>query len=255
MKDTPTAQGASRLEADLVPYRSLDIRDCRPMLVFAPHPDDEVFGSGGLLALAVERNIEAHVIVVSDGALAGDAAEREAESLAAANVLGGHTLRGATEFWRLPDRGLQSVADLCDRIMQAIESCGAQWVVAPSPFEVHPDHRAVCRAVVNACRHRQATGNVVQLVFCEIGQPLLPNGLVDISTVIERKMEAMRCFASQQSFQAYAEQVTGLNRYRAYTLGPAVTHAEAYWLVSAESLAGGMESVLADASAQLHLRH
>ena len=54
----------------------------------------------------------------------------------------------------------------------------------------------------------------------------------------------MRCFASQLTQQAYDQQITGLNRYRAYTLGPAVTQAEAYWFVPPVALQGGVAGVL-----------
>ena len=42
----------------------------------------------------------------------------------------------------------------------------------------------------------------------------------------------MRCFASQLAQQDYGEHIAALNRYRSYTLGSGVTHAEGYRLVA-----------------------
>ena len=232
------------LEPDLLPYQALPPQDIRPLLVLAPHPDDEVFACGGLLALAASRGVRAKVVVCTDGGQGGQGAEREAESLAAAQVLGGPTAQQSLAFWRLPDRSLQPDAALQARISQMIESSRAEWVLAPSPFEIHPDHRAVCVAAIGAVGARQAAGQATRLVCCEIGQPLLPNALLDITPVAHLKAQAMRCFASQLTQQAYDQQIAGLNRYRAYTLGAAVKQAEAFWFVPSAALAGGIAGVL-----------
>ena len=72
----------------------------------------------------------------------------------------------------------------------------------------------------------------------------MPNCQLDISAVLPIKRRAMQCFASQLALQDYGEHVTALNRYRSYTLGPAVTHAEAYWLVEPSDLAGGLPGII-----------
>jgi LmbE family N-acetylglucosaminyl deacetylase len=250
------------------------------LLVLAPHPDDEVLGCGGLLALAHRMGWRSRVVIASDGGLGGDPATREAESMAAVDVLaaGGQRVDGPTrspistadsngrigsavdgmgpsiEFWRLPDRGLVPGPDLVQRIRSSIAASQANWVVAPSPFEVHPDHRGLCRATIEAMSGLRSSGCDAELILCEIGQPLVANMLVDITEVAATKAQAMTCFASQLKQQAYHEQVAGLNRQRSYTLGPAVTHAEGYWRVSPEDLADGVDGVLAGIVRQLARR-
>lgn len=211
------------------------------LLVIAVHPDDEVLGCGGLIAAMLARGAAVTVVVVSDGALGGDPAVRERESAAAARVLAADAAPPALVFWRFPDRGLASSDDLTARLQQLVSDSQADCVLLPSPFEVHPDHRALCLAGLAAL---QAAGASIETLCYEVGQPLMPDLLVDITPQIERKMAALRCFGSQLAVQAYDEQVLGLNRYRAYTLGPAVTHAEAYLRVSGNQLQGGLAPVL-----------
>ena len=211
-------------EPDLVPYGAVSLLPVRSLLVLAPHPDDEVFGCGGTLALAASQGVDARVAVVSDGAQGGDAAARQLECRHAAGALGYDRDASALRFWGLPDRALAPDAALVERIRQALQAQGPQWLLAPSPFEVHPDHRAVCLAAIAAAAGRQVT-----LGFYEIGQPLMPSLLVDITSVLALKQQALDCFPSQLASQRYDEHILGLNRYRAYTLGPAVSHAEAYW--------------------------
>ena len=235
-------------EHQLVPYQPAALQGLRSILVLAPHPDDEVFGCGGLLALAADQGVPVHVVVVSDGAAGGDAEVRQHECRAAAEALG--YLRGpqALRFWALPDRGVVPDDALAARIHRLAAEVSADWLLAPSPFEVHPDHLAVCQAATTATA---MPGSAARLVYYEVGQPLMPNLLVDISAVTPRKHAAMRCFASQLVQQDYGEHIAALNRYRSYTLGPAVTHAEAYWLAAPGA---SLQEVRAEAARQLERR-
>ena len=235
-----------RPEQDLVPYGAVSTLDVRSLLVLAPHPDDEVFGCGGLLALAAQQGVAVHVVVVSDGAAGGDAAAREQECRAAAQALGYLAGPGSLHFWGRPDRGVVPDADLVQRVRALCVETAADWLLAPSPFEVHPDHLAVCRAATEA-----VAGTAARLLYYEVGQALMANLLVDITAVMPRKQAAMRAFGSQLAQQDYGEHIAALNRYRSYTLGPGVTHAEAYWLVAPGA---SMKEVLEDAGRQLERR-
>lgn len=233
-------------EPELVPYRALTTLPVQSLMVLAPHPDDEVFGCGGLLVLAAQQGVRTTVVVVSDGCAGGDAAVREVECTRAASLIGYAKEAGSLQFWRLPDRGVIPDEALIARIAALVRQQQPQWLLAPSPFEVHPDHRAVCRAAIEAVR-----GTRCELGFFEVGQPLLPNLLVDITAVAVHKQRAMGCFSSQLLAQRYDEQIAALNRYRAYTLGRDVAAAEAYWFPGAQP---GAEAVLAAASHQLARR-
>jgi len=230
-------------EPELTPYVASTTLPQRRLLVLAPHPDDEILGCGGLMAAMLADGAAVQVIVVSDGALGGDPAQREQESRQAALTLAAGLTQGPQlAFWRLPDRALASQAALAARLGQAIAHWRAEVVLLPSPFEVHPDHRALCLAGLDALR---GAGDQAQGLFYEVGQPLLPDLLIDISAQVARKQAALRCFVSQLAVQAYDEQLLGLNRFRAYTLGPSVSHAEAFWRVDAVSLRMGSPALLA----------
>lgn len=208
----------------------------RSVLVFAPHPDDEVFGCGGAIMQHVEQNHTVKVIIVTDGAHGASQAaipdyirQRQNESIAAAAVLNyGHPV-----FWQYHDRDLIYGEKLVSEIVAAIRTAEADLVYAPSVYEIHPDHRALGMAAVEAVRRMDSK---IHLALYEIGAPLRVNLLLDISDLATRKMEAMRCFASQNSIQRYDLDIAALNRYRTYTLPANVTAAEAYMLTTAQEL-------------------
>jgi len=53
---------------EALPMRDLDdILEPGPLLVLAPHPDDESIGCGGLIALATARGRDVHVAILTDG--------------------------------------------------------------------------------------------------------------------------------------------------------------------------------------------
>ena len=86
------------------------------VLVIAPHPDDEVLGCGGVLALHAMRGDRVRVVVLTDGAAGGDAEAREAETRAAATVLGLEQV----EFLGLEDGGLECDPDLVMRLSELL---------------------------------------------------------------------------------------------------------------------------------------
>ena len=219
----------SPLESDLIPYTAATTVPALAALVLAPHPDDEVFGCGGAIASHVRNGVPVQVIILTDGARFGEVSLRADESRAAANVLG----YGEPEFWSLPDRGLGYSEELVQRIADRIASAGVDLVYAPSPWEIHPDHRQTTGLATEAVRRVNFT---VRLAFYEVGAPLRPNILLDITDFLDTKKTAMRCFESQLVQQDYLRHIQALNQYRTYTLPPEVLAAEAYWVVTADEL-------------------
>jgi LmbE family N-acetylglucosaminyl deacetylase len=205
-----------------------------PLLVLAPHPDDEIIGAGGLLAAHVEAGERALCVIVTDGAL-GDpktpqgkeyVERRRDESRAAARSLGA----APPEFLAMPDGGL---ADLwraeSRRLIAPIAALLARerWatVAFPSPYEVHPDHRATALAVLEAAR----ASAVERLLAYEIGEMMPVNLLIDLTPYAARKMAALECFASQLAHQDLRAKLAALNRARTVNCDdPAVAAAEAY---------------------------
>ena len=224
------------MENKLIPYQATQCISASSVVVFAPHPDDEVFGCGGAILRHVAASTSVHIVIVSDGAFGAEedkkskvVNEREAESLKAATILG----YGEPEFWRLPDRGIAYGEALIQRIVETIQLSTADLIYAPSLLEMHPDHRALAMSAIEAVRR---SPNKPQLALYEIGVPLQPNLLLDISDLAEQKKRAMECFVSQNQQQRYDLDIAALNRYRTYTLPAEVTAAEAYILVTAEEL-------------------
>lgn len=204
------------------------------LLCLAPHPDDEVIGCGGLLALAHEQGLEVHCAIVTAGQEAvsteGAASDlRLEESAAAAQVLG---LPPPT-CWYFSDRQLRCGPPLIERIAAALRQFQPRWLLLPALTEPHPDHQALALAGLAAAREVQGD---IDLLFYEAGAPTQPNTLVDITRVADRKWAALQAFASQEARHPYRRHAQTLAALRAFGAGEGVEAAEAFWRLSASAL-------------------
>jgi len=242
------------MEDWFVPTEPGNLPAARRVLAFAPHPDDEIYGCGGVLARYVAQGAQVEVVIVTDGAAQveagardGHAATRAGESRAALACLGVQ----ASRFWGLADRSLVGDDGLGARVAAAMRESAAEVVLAPSLWEIHPDHRALGAAVLEAATLSDAAAPC--LLFYEIGAAQRPNLLVDITDVWPAKLRAMACFASQQQRQDYARHIEALNAWRTYSLPPSVRWAEALTRVAPDDLPRADERRREPAAALLDL--
>jgi LmbE family N-acetylglucosaminyl deacetylase len=240
-------------ESEAIPFDPLNLRGER-LLVLAPHPDDEVIGCGGLVALHLRERRRVRVIVATDGAQAGDAATRESECRAALATLGD----AKVEFLRLPDRQLEFLGvprsssgidrgteeprnseELQSRLAAILRDYKPDLIAVPSAIEIHPDHLALSRAFCDAVSSDEslfADLAIAQVAFYEVSAPMRPNALVDISAVADAKYAAIAVHASQLAVRDYVSYARGLNAYRTMSLPAGVKAAEAYYVVKLNEL-------------------
>src|SRR6202162_2374954 len=214
-------------EASLIPYEATDLSAGR-ILVLAAHPDDEILGPGGTLAVNAGMAEAIRIWVATDGVRQEGTEpdedhrkKRRGESRQAAETLG----LEPPVFGALPDRDLAlRSGELASEIGGLIAEFRPDLIFCPSPVEIHPDHRALAEAVYEKlASSRPADADhdrfrFLRIAFYEISHPLLPNVLVDIAGVAKRKEEALAAYVSQQAVRDYAGAVGGLNAYRRLTL-------------------------------------
>ena len=135
----------------------LDVTGWPSVVVVAAHPDDEVLGVGGLLAMAAAAGARMRLVAVTDGEAshpgldpAGTASLAEcraAETVGALRELG-----ALVEVVRLkmPDTGIaRREGELRDRLAGLV--AGFRVCLAPWDGDLHADHEAAGRAASGAC--------------------------------------------------------------------------------------------------------
>jgi len=216
-------------EEKLIPYQGTDLTG-KKVLVLAPHPDDEIIGCGGSLALHTRAGDPVKVVFLTNGAkgdVSGAMDREEYVALRKNEAVNACAHIGVTdlEFWSYEDRSLAGSPGALLRMIDLLEGFRPELVYVPSPLEFHPDHRATAILFCDAIR---SCGFDFDVAFYEVGQPLRVNLLVDITEVLTRKIDAMDAYRSQLKERPYRDICLALNRYRSMTLPEGATHAEGF---------------------------
>ena len=148
-----------------LPFADLDdIVAPGPVLVLAPHPDDESLGCGGLIAEAVGRGREVHVAILTDGAMshAGSldwpprrlAMQRGAEAREATAILGVPAER--LHMLGEPDSDAphdgERLVEASRRLRSLAASIAVRTIVTSWPADPHGDHGSAHKLTAAAAR-------------------------------------------------------------------------------------------------------
>lgn len=181
----------------------------RPVLVIAPHPDDEVLGCGGTIARLTDQGIPVTVLVVS--ADLPPLYPADVRGRVHQEALAAHAVLGVTdsEFLDFPSVELSrmSVAELTGGIQRVVDRLEPATVLIPFP-DRHVDHRAVFDAGMVATRPVGAGTGIAMVAMYETisetfwnapgAEPTFaPTWFVDIGDTLRTKLDAFACFRSQ----------------------------------------------------------
>lgn len=174
------------------------------VLAIGSHPDDVELMCGGTLLKCADQGYRTGILDLTAGEMGtkGSAETRAAEAARASEVLGISERRNAG----LPDAGVFNTQDNREILVTILRELRPRIVILPFHRGRHPDHRVGSELARDACflagLKRFGSGEPHRpdkLVYAasfreDAGKPTF---VVDIGAQFERKMEAIRCFASQ----------------------------------------------------------
>jgi LmbE family N-acetylglucosaminyl deacetylase len=203
---------------EAAPLRPAEVvHELGPTLVVAPHPDDEVLGCGGTIALLRRAQTPVRVIIVSDGGASHPgsrrypppalAALRRNESLDGLQFLG--VAPGEVTFLGLPD-GAVSRASVPDAVELARSATRAfpdiQTVLLPWRRDPHDDHRATWSLLTAALDALPSSVRCLEYPIWSLVHPG-PDDLprtgearlwrLDVASVVEQKRASVLAHRSQ----------------------------------------------------------
>jgi LmbE family N-acetylglucosaminyl deacetylase len=126
-----------------------------PVVVVAPHPDDETLGAGGLIyTCSRSKNMPVTVLALTDGEHSRDdipnlARQRISELRSATRALAGHRVRIVR--LALPDGELRTHEAAIDAALEEL-ICRHTTLVVPFILDGHPDHEAAARSARRLAR-------------------------------------------------------------------------------------------------------
>lgn len=189
------------------------------VLIVVAHPDDIDFGSAGTVAMLTDAGSHVAYCLVTSGDAGDDdmtvsqadlAALREGEQTAAAAEVGVDTLH----WLHHPDGAVVANLELRRDISRVIRIERPSLIITQSPernwdriYGSHPDHLATAEATMCAVYPDSRNPRAFPELLDEGYKPhtvpevwitgLKPNRTIDITTVFERKVAALRAHKSQ----------------------------------------------------------
>ncbi|MEA5448770.1 PIG-L deacetylase family protein [Leptolyngbya sp. CCNP1308] len=221
--DTLSSFTSPFVAAEALPLQSITSLQ-PPVLVVAPHPDDETLGCGGAIAQLRARDCPVHVLVISDGTRSHPRSQqypalrlkqvREAETLAALALLGVEAEN--VTFLGLPDGAVPHLSLAGNRPQEpaaqaALEQCQTylrqtvpQTIFLPYRFDPHRDHRASWQLVQGAIAVLPQPPQVIEYPIWDWDphqrQPLAEGyqpWRLDVAPQLPLKQQAIHCYRSQ----------------------------------------------------------
>ncbi|MBD2111819.1 MULTISPECIES: PIG-L deacetylase family protein [Cyanophyceae] len=192
-----------------------------PVLVVAPHPDDETLGCGGAIAQLRAIGCPVYVLVISDGTRSHPRSQqyppprlrqvRQAETLAALALL--QVDADCVTFLGLPDGEVPHLSRPGDHpvAQAALELCqtylrqtAPQTIFVPYQFDPHRDHRASWQLVQGAIANLPQPPRRLEYPIWDWDprqrQPLAEGyraWRLDVAAQVELKRQAIHCYRSQ----------------------------------------------------------
>lgn len=175
------------------------------VLAIMAHPDDAELLCGGALALSAlqGRTVGILDLTAGEGGTWGTAETRAGEAASAAAILGVAVRVNAG----LPDAALENSPDTRARIAGHVRALRPRTVILHWPEARHPDHRAASLLGYEACfiaglRRAPVAGEPYRphkIVHCLAyrEEAIKPSFVVDITPVIDRKLDAIFAFGTQ----------------------------------------------------------
>lgn len=179
------------------------------ILAFGVHPDDVELGCGGYLISEVKNGKKVGIVDLTQGEMGsnGTPETRLQEATKAATVMG----LAVRENLKMQDVFFKNDAEHQLQVVQVIRKFQPEIVICNVLHDRHPDHGRAGRLVADACFYAGLRKIVTKdeagkeqekwrpkMVWHYIQHnEYVPNFVVDITDVIEKKMEAVLAYTSQ----------------------------------------------------------
>lgn len=207
------------------------------ILVFAPHPDDEILGCGGVMAKHIAHGDDVYVCVVTSSrvekyrAMHQDYARKVGEYIGVEDVY----------FFDYPTVELSTVndRDFTGSFNELVQKIQPEIVYIPFYGDMHTDHKKVADAAMVALRPYSApfvreiyayeTLSETGWNYPTVDKTFIPNVFEDISAYVDVKVHAMEMYETKIEKSPHprsAEGIRTLAKYRGGTVG--VEYAEAF---------------------------
>lgn len=198
----------------------------KSLLIVAAHPDDEVLGCFGTVARLIEEGYEAYTLILGEGVTSRDDTRNREGREAEVNALRAQ-IRAANDAIGIqkvfiedfPDNRFDSVdlLDIIKVISKVKEEVQPDIIFTHYENDLNIDHQRTYQAVITSTRPMR--GECVKEIYAfevlsstEWNYPLSfsPDTFFDISKTLDKKLEAMKAYASELCDDTHPRSLEGI---------------------------------------------
>ncbi|MDG2127386.1 MAG: PIG-L family deacetylase [Fuerstiella sp.] len=209
------------------------------VLVIAAHPDDELLGCGGTVALHTQAGDEVTSVIVCEGEslrYGEDGVGQTDHIQEPARVLGVKEARTL----KFPDQKLDTftLTEIITPLEQAVQDTRPHIIYTQYGGDINRDHELLFKAMLVASR---PTEDFIEAVYAfdtasstEWAYPrtFIPDVWVDITSTLQTKLDAMACYESEVRAYPHPRSLDALaNRSAAWGNQCCMKHAEVFMTV------------------------
>jgi len=217
----------------------------KKILVISAHPDDEILGAGGTLANHSKLGDEVYCLILGEGVTSREGGTKEMveklrqETKEAGEIIGFKNIY----FCNFKDNCFDTISllEITKVIEKYLDLIKPDVVYTHHEYDLNIDHQRTFRAVLTACRPPHP--NCPQKIYTfetlsstewqkKDHKQFSPNFYVSIETMLEKKIDAMRKYATELRKYPHPRSLEGIKILAQYRgLEVATTYAEAFCLV------------------------
>ena len=182
------------------------MRKKEKIIIFCAHSDDEIIGTGGLIAKYAKEGKDVIVVIFSYGEMSSPwlrkdvlIRERVLEAKKIAKFI------GVKQFYFLGIEDLNFEADIerknsKEKVKNLILKYNSVKVFTHSSLDQHKDHKAVSKVVESALEDIKKDIPLFAFEIWNIKNETHPRMYVDISETFNKKIDAIKKFKSQRHY-------------------------------------------------------
>ena len=184
---------------------NLKYPNSKNLLVIAPHPDDDIFGAGGTILKSIKKGAKVNVLYVTNGSKNASRIELiKKESVKVCNNIGASYDFLNCEVGNIPTTD----NELNEKILSIINNNNIGTIFTSFLFDDEDDHKRVNHLLYKILRNYKKN---LELWSYQIYSSIIPNVIVDITEIMEKKEKLMLEFKSVKGNRNWPHYIKGLN--------------------------------------------
>lgn len=216
---------SKRFSRNLEPL-SMEQPVAKSALFIAPHPDDDIFSSGGTLLKLRERGCRVKVVYLTSGG-SDTTAQREDEAKKVARDLGSDIM-----FCRYPAKGIKIDTMSQENMRKIYDEIRPEIVFVPFIADDHDDHRRAAHLFYETFKDNAISSEIWAY---QVYSTLIPNVVIDVTDVMEEKIRLINMWKSQGAKRDWGHYIRGFNAVNSRFLKTnEARYAECFFVVPAK---------------------